>query len=106
MAITPKVLYRAAAATGNATLATVPSGKTWVITNIMVDNSDTSASTFTLQLDDDSGSLVGLFTITPIAARTTVNIDLKQVLSAGRRIYGSAETTNIRWHISGVEIDN
>jgi hypothetical protein len=94
-----KALAREAAATSSATLYTVPSATTAVITNIAVTNSATSGATFTLLLDD-----IDLHTTTAIAANTTVYIDLKQVLAAAKTIKGFASATTIDFHISGVEI--
>ena len=94
-----RVLARTAAATSSATLYTVPSATTTVITNIAVANTAASAGTFTLLLDD-----VDLHTTTAIAANTTVYIDCKQVLAAAKTIKGFASATTIDFHISGVEI--
>ena len=94
-----KALARTAAATSSATLYTVPSATTAVITNIAVANTAGSAGTFTLLLDD-----VDLHTTTAIAANTTVYIDCKQVLAAEKTIKGFASATTIDFHISGVEI--
>ena len=99
MAVTSKALVRTSAATSSATLYTVPSATTAVITNIAVANTAGSAGTFTLLLDD-----VDLHTTTAIAANTTVYIDLKQVLAAAKTIKGFASATTIDFHISGVEI--
>ena len=99
MATTTKALVRASAATSSATLYTVPSATTTVITNIAVANTAGSAGTFTLLLDD-----VDLHTTTAIAANTTVYIDCKQVLATTKTIKGFASATTIDFHISGVEI--
>ena len=99
MAVTSKALARASAATSSATLYTVPSATTAVITNIAVANTAGSAGTFTLLLDD-----VDLHTTTAIAANTTIYIDLKQVLATTKTIKGFASATTIDFHISGVEI--
>ena len=99
MATTSKALVRAAAATSVATLYTVPPSTTTVITNIAVANGAGTAGTFTLLLDD-----VELHTTTPIAANTTVYIDLKQVLAQNKTIKGFASAVTIDFHISGVEI--
>jgi hypothetical protein len=99
MATATKALVRTSAATSSATLYTVPSATTTVITNIAVANTASSAGTFTLLLDD-----VDLHTTTAIAANSTVYIDLKQVLAAAKTIKGFASATTIDFHISGVEI--
>ena len=99
MATVSKALVRTSAATSSATLYTVPSATTTVITNIAVANTAASAGTFTLLLDD-----VDLHTTTAIAANSTVYIDLKQVLAAAKTIKGFASAVTIDFHISGVEI--
>jgi hypothetical protein len=99
MATTTKALARAAAATSSATLYTVPSSTTTVVTNIAVTNTAGSAGTFSILLDD-----VSLHTTAAIAANTTVYIDLKQVLATTKTIKGFASATSINFHISGVEI--
>jgi hypothetical protein len=99
MATVSKALVRTSAATSVATLYTVPSATTTVITNIAVANTAASAGTFTLLLDD-----VDLHTTTAIAANSTVYIDCKQVLAAAKTIKGFASAVTIDFHISGVEI--
>ena len=99
MAVTSKALARTSAATSSATLYTVPSATTAVISNIAVTNTAGTAGTFTLTLNG-----VALHTTTAIAANTTVYIDLKQALAATQVIAGLASATSINFHISGVEI--
>lgn len=103
MATTTKVLYRGAAATSNTTLYTAPNTSTTaVISNIAVCNSTTSNATFTLNID-----AVAVQSASTIGANTTAYIDLKQVLPANnpaKTISGSASTTGVTFHISGVEI--
>ena len=103
MATATKVLARAAAGTSSATLYTVPSATTTVVTNIAVTNTAGSAGTFTLAMGP-SGSAVALHTATAIAANSTVYIDLKQVLAATNIITGLASATTINFHISGIEV--
>lgn len=99
MATTSKALARTAAATSSATLYTVPSATTAVVTNIVVTNSAASSATFTITLDE-----VDLFKDATIAANTTAAFDLKQVLATTKIIAGFASATTIKFHISGVEI--
>jgi hypothetical protein len=99
MATTTKALARTAAATSSATLYTVPAATTAVITNIAVTNSAATTSTFTLTLDGlDFAKTVN------VAANNTTFIDCKQVLDATKIIAGFASTTDVKFHISGVEI--
>jgi hypothetical protein len=99
MATVSKALARTAAATSSATLYTVPSSTTTVITNIAVCNNASSSATFTILLDD-----IELHKDTAIAANTTVYIDCKQVLATAKTIKGLASATTVDFHISGVEI--
>ena len=99
MATTSKALARGAFATSSATLYTVPSATTTVVTNIVIANTAGSAGTFTLSLDG-----VSMATTVSVAANSITTIDLKQVLAATKIIAGLASATTITYHISGVEI--
>ena len=99
MATISKALARGAFATSSATLYTVPSATTAVVTNIVITNTAGSAGTFTLSLDG-----VSMATTVSIPANSITTIDLKQVLSAADVIAGQASATSINYHISGVEI--
>lgn len=103
MAVTSKALARTAAATTNTTLYTAPNTTTAVVvTNIAVTNTTTGAVTFSISLDD-----VSLQSSSALSANTTAYFDVKQVLPAAdpaKTIKGSASTTAVNFHISGVEI--
>jgi len=99
MATTTKQMFRGSASLTSATLYTVPSSTTAVISNIIVTNTASSAGTFTLNLNGSA-----LFTTTPIAANSTALFDLKQVLATTQTISGLASATSVNFHISGVEI--
>jgi hypothetical protein len=99
MATLTKALARAAAATSSATLYTVPSATTAVISNIVVTNTAASAATFTIALDG-----VVLQAASPLAANSSAYFDLKQVLATTKTITGFASATSVNFHISGVEI--
>ena len=99
MATISKALARGAFATSSATLYTVPSATTAVVTNIVITNTAGSAGTFTLSLAGTS-----MATTVAVAANSITTIDLKQVLEATQVIAGQASATTINYHISGVEI--
>jgi hypothetical protein len=99
MATTSKALARGAFATSSATLYTVPSATTAIVTNIVVANTAGSAGTFTLSLAG-----ISMATTVAVAANSITTIDLKQVLAATQVIAGQASATTITYHISGVEI--
>jgi hypothetical protein len=99
MATVSKALFRGAASTSSATLYTVPSSTTAVVTNIAVCNNSSSAATFTILLDD-----IELQKDSTLAANSTAYIDLKQVLATTKTIKGLASAVTVDFHISGVEI--
>lgn len=100
MPTTTKVLFRGAATTSTGTtLYTVPGATTAVVSNILIENSSTSAATFTLALNS-----VPIATAVSVAANSVTVIDLKQVLPATQTITGGASTSAVDIHISGVEI--
>ena len=92
-------MYRGAASLTSATLYTVPSATTAVVSNIIVTNTAATAGTFTLNLNG-----AALFTTVAIPANSTAFFDLKQVLSTTQTITGLASATSINFQISGVEI--
>lgn len=99
MATITKALARGAFATSSATLYTVPSATSAVVTNIVIANTAGSAGTFTLGLAGTS-----MATTVACAANSITTLDLKQVLAATQTITGLASATTITYHISGVEI--
>lgn len=103
MATTTKALARAAFATTEGDLYTVPTtGTTTVVTNVVVVNTSAAQQTFNIILDGTE-----LFEQTPIAGYATISVDMKQVLDANatpKKIRGFASATSVKVHISGVEI--
>jgi hypothetical protein len=103
MATLTQALARTAAATSSTTLYTVPTTTTiTVVSNIVLANAATSASTATIAIDG-----VTIVPAVSIPANSIVGFDLKQVIPANatpKVISGFASTTNVSIHISGVEI--
>jgi hypothetical protein len=103
MATITKALARTAAATSSTTLYTVPTTTTiTVVSNIVLANAATSSSTATIAIDG-----VTIVPTVSIPANSLVGFDLKQVIPANatpKVISGSASTTAVSIHISGVEI--
>jgi hypothetical protein len=99
MATVTKALARTAAATSSTTLYTVPAGTTTVVTNIVICNPTGSAVTASMTIN-----AIDLLGSVSIAANSTAFFDLKQVIPATQVIAGSASSTSVDFHISGVEI--
>jgi hypothetical protein len=103
MPTTTKVLARTAAATTSTTLYTQPNtATTTIITNMLVTNTTASTANFSLII-----SAVTAATSVTVNAYDTTVIDMKQVIpptSPAATIAGSASTTGVNFHISGVEI--
>ena len=98
MAVTPVPMYRGNLPTSNTTLAAVPSGATWVITNIVLAN--TSSSTVQVTISLDGVAVLGGVTI---PANTVAPFDIRQVLAATKTISGFA-TGPLGCHISGSQV--
>jgi hypothetical protein len=99
MATVSKVLARTAAATTSTTLYTTPAGSTAVVTNIVICNPTTAAVTASMTINS-----IDLLGSVSIAANSVFSFDLKQVIPATQVLAGSASTTAVDFHISGVEI--
>ena len=99
MATVTKALARTAAATTSTTLYTVPSATTTVVSNIVICNPTASAVTASMTIN-----AIDLLGSVSIAANSTAFFDLKQVIPATQVIAGSASSTAVDFHISGVEI--
>ena len=103
MATLTQALARTAAATSSTTLYTVPNtSTTTVVSNIVLANTATSASTATIAFDG-----VTIVPAVSIPANYVVGFDMKQVIPANatpKVITGFASTTAVSIHISGVEI--
>jgi hypothetical protein len=99
MATVSKVLARTAAATTSTTLYTTPAGSTAVVTNIVICNPTTAAVTASMTINS-----IDLLGSVSIAANSVFSFDLKQVIPAAEVLAGSASTTAVDFHISGVEI--
>jgi hypothetical protein len=102
MANTAKALFRGAATVYTnpaTTLYTTPSLTTTVVTNIFVTNTAVAGGTYSIGLDG-----IPLVSVLEIPGNSVVSLDLKQVLAAGDTITGNANSTDIKFHISGMEI--
>ena len=97
--ITNKILHRAAAQTGSSTLYTVPAATTTVVTSIVVNNDGGSTRTFTISLNS-----IQLFGTVSITAGATQIYNISQPLTTGQLITGNASSTEVNFHICGVEI--
>jgi hypothetical protein len=99
MAVNPTLFYRGAAATSSATLYTVPSSTTAVLTDIVVSNISSSQQYITLTVDG-----INILPTVPISANTVITIQPKTVIPTGDIIAGFATSTDVKFHISGVEV--
>lgn len=100
MANTPKLIYRGnLTATLSTLLATVPAGKTWVITDIVLANSLSGSAAVTLYL--------ATFPLVPATVLVPGGIftwEGKQVLNSTETVKGGSAAAGVTCHISGVEI--
>jgi hypothetical protein len=98
MAATPVLFYRGAAATSSATLYTVPSSTTSVLTDIVISNTSANQQYVTVTVDG-----INLVPAVPISANAVINFQFKTVIATTKIIAGFATSTDVKFHISGVE---
>jgi hypothetical protein len=97
MAVTPELFYRGSAATSSATLYTAISKA--VLTDIVVSNTSADQQYVTITVDG-----VNIVPTVPVSAKQVVNLQFKTVVPSGDIIAGYATSTDVKFHISGVEI--
>jgi len=98
MAANPTLFYRGAAATSSATLYTVPSSTTSVLTDIVVSNTSSNQQYVTMTVDG-----VNILPAVPISANTVINLQPKTVMATTKILAGFATSADVKFHISGVE---
>ena len=97
MPVTPQLFYRGAAATSSVTLYTAPSKA--VLTDIVVSNTSSDQQYVTITVDG-----INIVPTVPVSAKQVVNLQFKTVVPTGDIIAGLATSTDVKFHISGVEI--
>jgi hypothetical protein len=98
MSATPTLFYRGSAATSSATLYTVPSSTTSVLTDIVISNTSSNQEYVTITVDG-----VNLVPTVPISANSILNFQFKTVMATTKIVAGYASSTSVKFHISGVE---
>lgn len=106
MAYTPTRLYRGTPGTTDTLLATVTSGKTWIVKDILVTNTTGTAATITIGFDASTALAASNHVISgvTIEANEVVQFTMAQVLTASmtiRGLQGTASSLNVL--ISGAE---
>ena len=96
---TPTLFFRGSASTTSTVLYTVPASTTSILTDIVVSSMDANQKTVTILVDG-----VELVPTVPISANSVINFQFKTVLATGKVIRALAGSTNIKLHISGVEV--
>jgi hypothetical protein len=98
MPAAPTLFYRGSAATSSATLYTVPSSTTSVLTDIVVSNTSSDQQYVTMTVDG-----INILPAVPISANTVINLQPKTVIATTKILAGFATSTDVKFHISGVE---
>lgn len=100
MTALPKALYRGSPTTTSTQIA-VPTGKLWIITNVVASNYSTEDCYIDIRLDG-----VGFVPEINIVPGGLFTLDCAQVLSAGKLLYVVADVDSaLGVSISGVEMD-
>jgi hypothetical protein len=99
MAATPALFYRGAAATSSTTLYTVPAATTAVLTDIVVSNTSSNQQYVTMTVDG-----INILPTVPISPNTVINLQPKTVIATTKILAGFATSTDVKFHVSGVEV--
>jgi hypothetical protein len=99
MATVAKQFYRADAPAANTSLYVVPEATTAIVTNIIVSSTSSNAETFSIFFDGTA-----IAEATEIPSKSIATFDIRQVLSPTEVIAGFASSSDIKFHISGVEV--
>jgi hypothetical protein len=98
MAANPTLFFRGAAGTSTATLYTVPSSTTSVLTDIVISNTSSNQQYVTMTVDG-----INILPAVPISANTVINLQPKTVMATTKILAGFATSADVKFHISGVE---
>jgi hypothetical protein len=110
MAVNTKLLARTTVTTSPTTLYTAPASTTTVVTNVVIANNATVATTAYAEIQPTGASYPGgvgpvFIPNVSIAANSFISIDIKQTMNAADILRGSASQGDlVSFHISGVEI--
>jgi len=101
---TPTLFYRGAATTTTSTLYTVPtSGTSYstvsILTDIVISSTDVNQQTASIYVDG-----VVLVPNVPIPSNSVINFQFKTVMTTGKLITAIAGSTNVSFHISGIQL--
>ncbi|QPB09931.1 hypothetical protein CPT_Sitrop_016 [Streptomyces phage Sitrop] len=99
MANTPKALFRGNTTTTLATVYTVPTSTTAIVTNIVIANSSTTASTVLIQLDG-----INILPTMSVPGNGIFTLDIAQPMNAAGTVKVQGSTTTCAVHIAGVEV--
>jgi hypothetical protein len=99
MAVNPTLFYRGAAATSSTTLYTVPSSTTAVLTDIVISNTSSSQQYVTIAIDG-----VNILPTVPVSGNTVISLQPKTVIATSKTVTGYSSSTDVKYHISGVEV--
>lgn len=97
MAATPALFYRGSAATSSATLYTASTKA--VLTDIVISNTNANQQYVTMTVDG-----INILPTVPVSPNTVITIQPKTVMAATKILAGFATSTDVKFHISGVEI--
>ena len=99
MSTTIKSFARGAFEISSATLYTVPSSTTALVTNIVVSNTSAQTQQFTILFDG-----VEVVPTSDISAKSVATFDMKQAIATTKIIAGYATSTDVKYHITGAEL--
>ena len=99
MANTFTVLFRGAASTDSTTLYTVPADTKALVTSFMVANTSDTDAKYSITMNG-----VDVAKDAVVTANDSIIIEFKQLLDAGQVLAASAQSTDVNFSVTGLEI--
>ena len=99
MANTFTVLFRGAASTDSTTLYTAPAGTKALVTSFVVTNTSMVDAKYTITMNG-----VEVAKDTSVAGGDSIIIEFKQLLDAGQVLAASADSADVNFSVTGLEI--
>jgi len=97
MPVEPVLFARGSFATRSGTLFTTTTKS--VLTDIVISNTSSTQQYVTIAIDS-----VNIIPTVPVAGNTVITLQPKTVIATSKTITGFSSSTDVKYHISGVEI--
>jgi hypothetical protein len=97
MAVEPALFGRGSFATSSGTLFTTTTKS--ILTDIVISNTSSSQQYVTIAIDG-----INILPTVPVSGNTVITLQPKTVIATSKTVTGYSSSTDVKYHISGVEV--